>query len=213
VTTTQLHQLYLWLIGLLLAVGGYFWWRHDVGQKAIVAYVTHSTDSTIKVKQKALDSASQKAQQDSVTRERALSAAKAQIVRQRADSARADSLIKVSANERERAERLLRDSLASAADLRNELGRAIAQSRADSGASVAQHIADALTIRSLMVVISADSTALASSHAELRATQALADLRLREIGLLKAQAPSKVGNILKYAGWGLAGFGLAKVVK
>ena len=209
----DLHKLYAALIGLILLVGGFLWFRASERHAGAIAVLTHQNDSTIKVQVGIVQQTALRASLDSLHQQAALSAARQQVARQNALQRATDSLIQVSANERQRSERVLADSLATVRGLRDQLAAEVRSSRADSAASADRRNGDGATIRSLLAVVAADSTALASSRAELRATQALADLRLREVQLVKEQMPSKFGNALRYAGWGLAGFGLAKVVK
>ena len=190
---------------LVVLVGGYVGWRSHERSVGALTVVTQAVRDSAKVTQDSLTKATQEARQDSIVREKALSAARVQLARQRADSAKQDSIVRVSANERARAERLLADSLATVQALRDQLGRLAAQSRVDSVQFAGERAASRSTTASLLSVIAADSLTIHAERTRADRAEALAALRGREADLLRKQAPSVAGTVVKDALWLAAG--------
>ena len=193
-TPARLHQLYLIGIALILAVGAFLWFRASERHAGAIAVLTHQNDSTIKVQVGIVQQTALRASLDSLHQQAALSAARQQVARQNALQRATDSLIQVSANERQRSERVLADSLATVRGLRDQLAAQVRSSVADSAAFATERAGQRASLDAAWATIRADSVSLQSTRAELNAVKSLADLRLREIGLLKAQAPSFLGR-------------------
>ena len=204
-----------WLIvgGLVALVAAFFIFRQSERHKGAVAVLTHQNDSTIKVQVGIGQQTARKASLDSLHQVAALSAARQQIVKQKADSARQDSLVRVSANERDRATKVLADSVSSLADLRGEVERLVASSRADSAASAVERTGSQRTIASLLTVVAADSVSLASERSKSASLAALVELTKREVALLKSQQPSKVGQVAKLGAALAIGFTAGHLLK
>ncbi len=210
---SALHKLYGILIALLVAVGSLAWRRHDIQQKAVQAYELRSLDST---KTTQLDSVAQRSR-DAV---QAASQAQAQklsalrlVAAGEALRAKQDSLVKVSANERARAEAALRDSLATVGTLRSALSRLDSVSRADSTAAATVRVSSQQTIVQLLAVVRSDSVALTAEQRRSQSLQALTETLTREVGLLKKAQPSTFGNVVRVVGWAGAGFALGHILK
>lgn len=124
-----------------------------------------------------------------------------------------DSTIKESADERSAARSTLADSLASVATLRDQLARFLRQSQADSGAWMDERAANLRTQASLLAAIRSDSTAISRGLAELAASTRRWQTAETQVGLLKAQRPSTVGNLVRAAGFVLAGVGVGRLVR
>lgn len=187
--TAKLKELLI-VGGLVALVAGYFIWRQAERHAGALAVITHQADSTHVADSVASLNTLRIAQEAQTHAEAAKSAALKQIAHQRADSARQDSLVRVSANERERAEQLLRDSLATTTELRAELGRSVAQSRRDSADSK-QRI-DALTRTQVLLLgaIQADSASHATELRALDAMRARAEASEKLTALVKQAEPS-----------------------
>lgn len=192
--TDNLHKAYLCAIGAILVAGGLFWWRQSERHAGAIAVLTHQNDSTIQVQVGIVQQTAQKAHQDSIHQVAALSAARQQVARQKADSARQDSLVRQAHDERAQALAVVADSLATVHALRDQVVRLVEGGQRDSVTAAELQRQTARTIQSLLATVEADSTALASSRAELNAVKSLADLRLRETNLLKQQQPSFVSR-------------------
>ena len=209
----DLHKLYAAAIGALLLIGGLAWWRHDVGQKAIQAYQLHSLDST---KTKQLDSVAS----TSRTAQEAASVAQAQkaqalrlVAAGEALRAKTDSIAKAEFNARQEAEKVVKDSAATIAELRAGLDRLILLDRADSSARLAQTLADGASRGQLTKALAASDSALQASQAQVRSLVALTETLTREVGLLKKAQPSTFGNVVRVVGWAGAGFALGHILK
>lgn len=203
-TPATLHRIYLGAIGLLLLAGGFLWFRASERHAGAIAVLTHQADSTVTAIAKDTARIAQEARQKEADAQGLLDKARAQIARQRADSAKQDSIVRASANERANAERVLRDSLATVGALRSELGRMLAQSRVDSGAAKQAASEAARTVGSLLSVIAADSAALTAERARSASLTALAASLQAEVRLLRESQPSGVGKVI----WAIAGGGV-----
>ena len=200
-TPADLHKLYAAVIGLLLLVGGFLWWRYDIGQKAVIAYVTHGADSTLKVAQ----DSSAKALRDTVAASKRVQASKDSLTRQtallKAQRAKSDSVTKVEASARQRAEQALADSLAGTVTLRTSLAGLIVASRQDSIAHEAERVQDTADHRAFVSAITADSAQHQTDVHALSLMEGRAQAAERLAALLKKSQPGFIG---KYAGWAVA---------
>ena len=142
----------------------------EAERKAAVAHA----DSMRVIAQVATQSAS-----DSVAKAMAL------VAKGRVLEARTREAATVAGTERERATALLRDSLATLANLRGEVERLVVTGRADSTASAVQHQADTISIRALLVSIKAKDAAIDAGVAAQNAVIQRAILAEREVTLLK----------------------------
>ena len=166
----------------------------SIEHKGALKEITRQTESTIAAQQDTVKMTAQDAaravSQAQVQKDRAY----AQIAKQRADSARQDSLVRVSANERARAEAVLRDSLATVQALRHELSGMVASSRADSATYAELHRQDQASIRSLLTVVAADSVASSAKDRQVASLQALNKSLKAEVDLVKQAQPSFIGR-------------------
>ena len=211
-TTTRLHQLYLIGIALLVAVGVLLYWRSYERHQGAIAVILHQTDSTVTVQKR-------KALSDSLVAAQAVKDAEAQkgkalalVAAGKALQARTDSIAHSASEERDAAQSVLADSLATVVALRGRLEALVIATQRDSAAHQVQSAADGQTIRRLLAVIAADSTALTASQAQVRSLQALNVTLSRELGIVKAQT-STFGNVVRVVGWAGAGYLVGRVVK
>ena len=211
-TTAALHRLYGILLGLVVLVGGYLFWRQHERSVGAIAVVTQAVRDSAKVVQDSLAQSVQQARSAEQVRQVALGAAQRQIARQRADSARQDSIVRVSANERQKAEAALRDSLVSAGELRTRLAALDASSRADSAAWASDRGAFQRTVGSLLAVVHADSLTIQAERQRADRAEQLAALRARETALVRKQAPSTAGTVVRDVLWAAAGYGFGRLV-
>lgn len=140
-------------------------------------------------------------------------AARAEVKRDSLQRIKTDSTIRESANERQRAERLLADSLATTADLRDALGRMAVRGRSDSVAYTVQSAADQHTIHTLSTALASDSTALQRGVSALQAATKRAESAEAMNKLYQQARPSTFGNLARSVGWAGVGFAVAKLAR
>ncbi len=212
-TTTQLHQLYLWLIGLLLAVGGFLWFRASERHAGAIAVLTHQADSTAHVLAKQVDSTSRVALQAASQAQAQKAQALRLVAAGEALRAKQDSTMRASSAERLRATKMVADSLATLAQLRDEIGRLVRLGGRDSTSNAEQHAIDQRSIHGLLATVHADSLALTAEQRRSQSLQALTETLTREVTLLKKSQPSMFGNVVRVVGWAGAGFVLGRALK
>lgn len=186
--------------------------KYERDQGALAAQL-HAVDSTrviaVQDAARALTLADQAAARASAAQTIALQ----QIAAGRALQAHTDSAAHVASEERDHARHLLADSLATVFQLRASLSRVLATAYADSTASARLHDADHGIIRSLEAVLMADSVQHAADQRALSASQAVTASLQRELGIVKAEQPSKVIGVLKVVGWSAGAFALGRLMK
>lgn len=166
-----------------------------IGQRDLLLHVA---DSTATLAKDSVAIRSQIAQEAVKVAEQARDKANAKIARQRADSVKQDSLIRVSANARTDALRVLADSAASVAALHATLSRLVRQSQQDSVSwGVFRDHADR-TIASLLATVTADSLALHAEQSRSASLVALNASTAEKVKLLTQAQPSTFGKILRY---------------
>jgi hypothetical protein len=206
-------EAWVWGIALVVAVGSFAGFvGHERAIGALNARL-HTLDSLRVVQVDSVATAAQGAQDAAKQAEAAKTQALRQVAAGEALRAKQDSTMRASANERIEAERVLRDSLATAANLRSELGRLVVQSRADSGSFQRSASESARTIGALLSVIAADSLALSTEQARSKALQNLTATLQAEVGVLKKSQPSTFGNLTRIVAYAGAGFALGHVLK
>ena len=201
---TAIPKVYLYLAGAILAVLGFaLYTAHErqVGALQVLLHVadsSHFADSTAAVHLAAVA----KAASDSASALR--QKAYVEVQKDRAIGVTTDSVVKATANERARAERVLADSLATLTQMREELQRVVVQGRADSAQHATQRATDQQTIRVLLLAVASDTVALQrageSYNALLKRTVAAEQQR----DIAKRQA----GSLMSRTMVGVAGFGL-----
>src|SRR3984957_7286564 len=194
---------YLYLAAAVIVGGGLIWLiQHERNVGALNAALAIERDSvkherdSVAADAKVAKSAANKAE---IERQKAL----ALVARQRADSARQDSLVRASANARAQAEQVARDSSASAQALRAALENVLAASRRDSAQYAADRQASTRTVSGLTAALAAADSALAAEQHHSAALTALAASLTAELKQVKAQSPSPFGQAVKLALTGL----------
>lgn len=198
------------VLALFLGYAGFVSYERNIGafrQKAAVA------DSVAK----AAVTASRAATARAATAEAEAAAlrqhAYVEIQKDRAVAHRTDSALTATANERQRAEQLLADSLASFAQMRAEVVQLVAKSRADSVAMATERAQYFASRGALLAALAADTVALNAGVMATNAATARATAAERQRDLYKSAQPSGFGTVVRGLAWAAAGALLYAVVK
>lgn len=187
------------LLALLVVVGVGFGVRAHIRADAVLDFKLAAERQRGDSIQKAVDFLASVEREKDGLREQALQKANASVAQGKVLAAQADSQVRASANERQKAEAARADSGATSARLREALGSLVEQSRADSGSFARTLAAERATNHALMDAIRADSVSLSAHEAREKALESLQVTLRGQISLLKAQRPSVVGQALKGA--------------
>lgn len=202
-TPAQLHKLYGWIILGVVAVALVLGIMQRERHAGAVAVLTKQSAAQLDTANHRADSTHRDALQATADAAKLRHQARAEVKRDSLARLVDDSIHRVSADERQRAAKLLADSLATLAQLRGQLGRLIATSRADSVSSQQERVASQRTIASLLATVAADSTAIAKGLSAYTQQLAATNVATKEVALLKSQAPSFLGRHLSLtAGYG-----------
>lgn len=200
----------------LLVVGAFVWFtvaqRSAAEQGALrerlrLADSTHRSDSL--AHQELADSAKvARLLSDSLR-----SAARREARRDAIAQSRTDSILRETSDARRSASAVLRDSLATISQLRDELHGLIVRSVADSVGMERERAQHQRTVAGFHLALTQDSLTIARSLDAENAAVRRAVSAERQRDVLRQQLPSTVGNVARAGLYLAAGFGLGKILK
>lgn len=212
-TDAEIHKIYAGVIGIILclaATWGVIEHERHVGERALLTKQSDSVRVTLGKQADAAQATALTALSDAA---KLRTAAHAEVRRDSVRQVANDSAIAESANVRQRAVRDLADSSATLAQLRTDLHDNIDRAIRDSAASADAATQHRRTVAALLATLRADSTA---AERQLVVYNVLLKAKLAgdaEIGLLKRDRPSVVGNVIRAVGFTLAGLGAGRVLQ
>lgn len=203
----------LYLAGAVVALLGYAGWARSEQSKGALKFQLAALDSAHHVAVQVADSALVVASSATLESDRVKAEALAKVERGKVVARQADSTARASADERRRAENILRDSLATTATLREEIARLVEVARRDSVSHARKQSVDADAIAALLQSVHAQDVALSRQQEATASEVRRALLAEQEVQVLRKQIGGATKNWVTAGIYIAAGFGVARLIK